>query len=217
MKQNDGAAFGHTGGESVKIIGVTGGIGAGKSLVLEYLAQKYGAYVIYADQVANDLKLPGQKCYDKLVKLMGDDVLATDGTIDKAKMASKIFADKQLLTKINGIIHPAVKDYILRQIAEKRQKEDVKLFIIEAALLIEDHYDEICDELWYIYADLAVRKKRLTESRGYSEQRIDGIVKEQLGDEEFRKYCRVVIDNSRDVAETYLQIDEKLGAYQCQI
>ncbi|MBO6015975.1 MAG: dephospho-CoA kinase [Lachnospiraceae bacterium] len=200
----------------MRIIGITGGVGAGKSLVLEYLSQKYGAYVIYADRVANDLKLPGEKCYDAMVQLMGEEILSEDGTIDKAKMAARIFEDKQLLTRINGIIHPAVKTYILQEIENKRREGQVKLFVIEAALLIEDHYDEICDELWYIYADRAVRQRRLMESRGYSKQRIDNIMNGQLADEEYRKHCRIVIDNGHDVADTYLQIDKKLEAYQCQ-
>ncbi|MBR1693588.1 MAG: dephospho-CoA kinase [Lachnospiraceae bacterium] len=200
----------------MRIIGITGGVGAGKSFVLEYLERKYHAYVLYADQVANELKLPGRKCYEELRELLGSDVLAPDDTIDRAKMAAKIFADKELLMQVNAVVHPAVREYILEKIEEKRRQKDVKLFIIEAALLIEEHYDEICDELWYIYADVPVRAKRLAGSRGYSRERIDSIMGRQLSDEEFRKHCQTVIDNSRQAEETYIQIDEKLGAYLCQ-
>lgn len=200
----------------MKIIGITGGVGAGKSFVLKYLESTYHAYVIYADQVANDLKCPGHKCYDKLVRLLGEDVLAPDGTIDKSVMAAKIFADESMLQKTNAIIHPAVKETILQKISEKRKENVTEWFIIEAALLIEDHYDEICDELWYIYADMSIRRKRLMTSRGYTSERIAGIADRQLGDEEFRKHCQVVIDNSRGAEETYRQIDEKLEAYLCQ-
>lgn len=198
----------------MKIIGVTGGIGAGKSLVLEYMKNKHHAYVLLADKAANDLKEPGQECYEEIVELLGEGILKEDKTIDRAKMAEIIFADERLLQKVNQIIHPAVRRHILKEIEEKRAKGDVSLFVLEAALLIEEHYDEICDELWYIYADLDKRKERLRENRGYSDQKSENIIKGQLSDEEFRKHCQTVIDNSGEAERTFLQIDEKLGAYQ---
>lgn len=197
----------------MRIIGITGGVGAGKSLILEYLEKRHHAYVLYADKIANDLKMPGQACYLPLIHLLGQEICQEDGTIDKGKMAAKIFGDKELLAKVNGIIHPAVKKYICEQIEEKRKQGDVTWFVIEAALLIEDHYDEICDEIWYIYADIETRKQRLMESRGYTKERIAGIISGQLSDEDFRKACQFVIDNSGSAEETYIQIDEKLGAY----
>ncbi len=81
---------------------------------------------------------------------------------------------------------------------------------MEAALLIEDHYDEICDELWYIHASDEVRKRRLKASRGYSDEKIDGIMRNQKSEEEFRKYCRVVIDNSGEVKDTCRQVEKAL-------
>lgn len=199
----------------MKIIGITGGVGAGKSLVLQYLEQKYGAYVLYADKIANDLKEPGEICYEAIVELLGKEILQPDGAIDRKKMADVIFNDVTKLEKVNAIIHPAVKAYILEQIRQKRESGDVSYLIIEAALLIEEHYDEICDEMWYIYADLEIRRERLKESRGYSEAKIDSIVKGQLSEEEFRKSCQFVIDNSRQASDAYMQIDKKLGANPC--
>lgn len=201
----------------MRIIGITGGVGAGKSLILNYMEEKYHAFVLYADRVANELKMPGQACYQPLIHLMGPEICMEDGTIDKVKMADKIFSDRELLDQINGIVHPAVKDYICKQIEKKKRQGEVKLFIIEAALLIEDHYDEICDEIWYIYADLQTRTERLVESRGYTKERIKGIVNGQLSDDMFRQACQFVIDNSGSLEKTYLQIDEKLGAYEWQI
>lgn len=199
----------------MKIIGITGGVGAGKSLVLQYLEQKYGAYVLYADKIANDLKAPGELCYEAIVELLGKEILQSDGTIDRKKMADVIFNDKKKLEKVNEIIHPAVKAYILEQIIKKRESQDISYFVIEAALLIEEHYDEICDEMWYIYADLEIRRERLKESRGYSEEKIDSIVKGQLSEDDFRKSCQFVIDNSRQASDAYMQIDKKLGANPC--
>ena len=194
----------------MKIIGITGGVGAGKSLVLDYLEKEHHAYVLYADKIANDLKMPGEACYVPLIQLLGQDICQEDGTIDKVKMAEKIFRDKDVLAKVNAIVHPAVKAFVCKQIEEKKEQGNVSWFVIEAALLIEDHYDEICDEMWYIYADVETRRQRLRESRGYTEERIQGIICGQLSDQAFRNACQVVIENSGDAEETYRQIDKKL-------
>lgn len=194
----------------MKIIGITGGVGAGKSLVLDYLEKEHHAYVLYADKIANDLKMPGEACYDPLIQLLGQEICQEDGCIEKGKMAEKIFKDKEVLAKVNAIVHPAVKEFVCKQIEEKKKQGDVSWFVIEAALLIEDHYDEICDEMWYIYADIDTRKQRLTASRGYTQERIHGIVSGQLSDEAFRKACQFVIDNRGNAEETYRQIDKKL-------
>lgn len=82
--------------------------------------------------------------------------------------------------------------------------------MIEAALLIEDHYEEICDELWYIYAEPQVRRERLRASRGYSDEKISAIFASQLSDEEFRKHCQAVIDNSGCIEEAYKEIQGQI-------
>ena len=84
-------------------------------------------------------------------------------------------------------------------------------FFLEAALLIECGYASYVDEMWYIYADEEVRRKRLKENRHYSDEKIDSIMKGQLGEEEFRKNCQVIIDNSKELMETEKQIDKILG------
>ena len=94
---------------------------------------------------------------------------------------------------------------------EEKERKKLDYLFIEAALLIENGYDKIVDELWYIYADVEVRRQRLKASRGYSDEKIDDILKGQLSDEEFRKYADFVIDNSGDENDTRRQIDLKLG------
>ena len=197
----------------MRTIGITGGIGAGKSLVLSYIKEHYRAVVYEADSIAHLIKEPGQNCYEPLLKLLGRDVLNEDGWIDKAKMAEKIFEDAVLLQKVNAIIHPGVKEFVLKKIKEEEQKQETDFFILEAALLIEEGYDKILDELWYVRVEEEIRKKRLQESRGYTEEKIDRIMKSQLQDEVFIKYCSMVIDNNGDLAQTYMQIDRKLGEY----
>ena len=197
----------------MKIIGITGGIGSGKTQVLAYIVKKYNWRVLLADEVAHKVKEPGQECHQALAKLLGPEILMPDGQIDRAAMAEKIFSDETLLLEVNGLIHPAVKKYILSAIERARGEEGLDFLFIEAALLIEDGYGEIVDELWYIYAPEPVRRERLKQSRSYSEEKITGIFGRQLSEAEYRKHCRTVIDNGGGLADTYRQIDRKLEEY----
>lgn len=201
----------------MRVIGITGGIGAGKSQILSYIKNDvkhdYHCEIILADEVAHRVKEPGQPCYEALVRLLGREILLPGGEIDKKAMAEKIFHDDAVLKLVNGVIHPAVKDYILSKIAEKRKEGKLDFLFIEAALLIEEGYGSIVDELWYIHAKEEVRRKRLKESRNYSDEKITGILRNQLSEEEYRKHCKVVIDNSGALQDTYRQIDEKLEEY----
>lgn len=195
----------------MKIIGITGGVGAGKSKVLSYIEAHYKCRIIRADEAAHLLYEPGQECYHELVGFLGQQILDTDHTIDKAKMAGIIFRDQKLLEGVNKIVHPAVKKYILEQIAYEKEKGEADYFFIEAALLIEEQYDQIADELWYIHSDVAVREQRLAESRHYSAQKTADIMRGQLSEAEFREHCKVVISNNGDLEETYEQIKHIMG------
>lgn len=188
------------------VIGITGGVGAGKSSVLKTLEEHCNCKLILADDVGNKVKEPGQRCYLKIIELLGKDILEEDLTINRGKMAGKIFADPETLEQVNAIIHPAVEEYILQEIETERKKQEVDVFFLEAALLIEAGYTEYLDELWYIFSEKKVRVSRLKESRGYSDEKIHQIMKQQLSDEEFRKYADVILDNSNDFEETFLQI-----------
>ncbi len=200
----------------MKVIGITGGVGAGKSEILAYLKEHCRCRIIMADRLAETLEEPGQVCYLQIVSLLGQDILQEDGRIDRRKMAAKIFADGKLLTAVNAMIHPAVKEYILQIIQTEKVEDVLDYLFIEAALLIEDGYDKIVDELWYIHADAEVRRQRLKASRGYTDEKIDNILGQQLSEEAFFKHCHVVIDNSGSLDHVYKQIDEKLGEKLCQ-
>ena len=195
----------------MKVIGITGGVGAGKSAILNYLKEKHHAVVVEADKVGHLLMEPGGACYYSIVEKFGSSILNGDQTINRGKLGKIVFADESLLNELNKIIHPRVKSHIVSEIAKERAYHRTNYFVVEAALLIEDHYDVICDEMWYIHTDADIRAKRLKETRGYDDEKIAGIMANQKSPEEFRSGCHIVIDNSGDLADTQKQIDEQLG------
>ena len=111
-------------------IGITGGVGAGKSQVLTYIEENYNCKVIRADEVAHLLEEPGHKCYERIVAFLGTDILQEDKTIDKRKMAAAIFTDEKKLIAINEILHPEVKTYILEQIQQESEKQEIDFLFV---------------------------------------------------------------------------------------
>lgn len=190
----------------MKVIGITGGVGTGKSEVLNYLERKHGAVICQADIVARNLEKKNTICYRQIVKHFGQDILQENGRLDREKLAKVVFSDEEELKTLNAIVHPAVKKRILGLIKEQ-EKKGTEVFVLEAALLLEDHYDEICDEIWYIYAEDSVRRKRLKLARGYGDERIDGLFRSQKSRDEFLDKCDRAVDNSRSFDDTCTQLD----------
>ena len=191
------------------ILGITGGVGCGKSAVLSILEKEYGAYVIQADLVAHELMMPGQASYLAIVKSFGESILAEDGSIDRKALGSIVFMDESKLLLLNSLTHPAVKEEIRKRIEGSTNP----FIVIEAALLLEDHYDEICNEIWYIYADRETRFQRLEASRGYTRQKSQSMMDNQMSEEELRRRCQAVIDNSGTLEETQVQLDKLLQIF----
>ena len=130
----------------MRFIGITGGVGAGKSAILSYLSEKKGTKVMLADEIAHKLMEPGNTCYHEICKqFREDDILAEDGSFDKGKLSSVIFSDEKKRTRLNEIVHPAVKKYVMHMFSEEKKKGELELLVLEAALLVEEEYDEICD------------------------------------------------------------------------
>ncbi len=190
------------------VIGITGGVGCGKSTVLDVLNKKYNAHIIDADKVAHRLMEPFGQAYEKVRDYFGDEVISDDGCIDRKKLGQIVFNNKEKLEKLNGIVHPLVKEAIKKEIKAISSSDKNKLIAVEAALFIEAGYTDICDELWYIYTDKNIRIERLMNSRGYSVEKAESIIANQLSDEKFRKNCQIVIDNSKDTDYTETQIAE---------
>lgn len=200
----------------MNIIGITGGVGSGKSRVLSYIEETYSCVICQADHVAWELQRPGERGYVEIVKHFGEKILNEDGTINRSALGQIVFSNEKELWTLNAIMHPAVKEEIRKRIILEEEK-GTKLFVLEAALLIEEHYNEICDELWYIYTDEQIRRERLKESRGYSDEKIDSMIGAQLPEKVFRRECQVVIDNSGDFAYTCVQIQEAIKKMEIEL
>ena len=196
----------------MRIIGVTGGVGSGKSAVLNYIEEHFDSRIVKADEVGHMLMMPGRECYEPVIELFGEWVVKEDGSLNRSMIGDIVFDSPAMLKKLDDIIHPAVKKYILREI-EKSKKEDTKFFFIEAAILLEEKYDEICDEVWYIYCEKEVRMERLRRDRGYSDEQIRQRMENQLSEEEFQARCDFQLYNDEDVAHTYLQIERRMRTY----
>ena len=194
----------------MKIIRVTGGVGAGKSTVLNYLEKRYGAKLILADLVGHEVMEPGHEAYEQVVKAFGQEIVSEDKTIDRKALGAIVFADEKKRMILNRIIHPAVRQEILRRL-EAAELLHLSYAVVEAALFLEENYDAFCDETWYIYTDEKIRRQRLKESRGYSDERIDQIFRSQKTHEEFQKRCLFMIDNNGSEEETFRQIDRRMN------
>lgn len=191
----------------MKIIGITGGVGAGKSTVLAFLKEKYHAFVIQADEVGHIVMEPGEECYQPVINLFGKASIKCDKTIDRKYISDVVFGKPDMLAQLNGIIHPAVKRYILKTL-EEQKAEGCRLCIVEAALLLEEHYEEFCDEVWYVHTDSEIRINRLIKSRGYTREKALGIIENQATEEFFRSHTDYVVENNGDLGKTWKQIEE---------
>ena len=195
------------------VIGITGGIGSGKSVVTKLLQAKFGAAVIDTDTIGHEVMEIGKRAYKEIVKVFGKVVLKPDKTIDRKTLGSIVFDNQELLIKLNGIIHPAVEEEVDKRIAGFIKKK-YKYIALETALLIKVGYNRKCDKIWYIYADKDVRLKRLYVNRGIDKDKALKIFESQSSEEEFRKIADDVIDNSYSEEKTKIQIENILESYR---
>ncbi len=196
----------------MKFIGITGGVGAGKSTILAYLRKNYRVRTLVADEAAHEIMEPGYDCYVRLQKEFAQEkIWLHNGRFNRQRLAEIIFADEEKRERLNSIVHPAVKEYILKEVEKERRSGSTDYVVLEAALLIEDGYDKICDELWYVYVTEENRRKRLIENRGYSDEKIEKMFAAQLSEGEYRRHCQVIIDNNGPVSQVYLQLAQLLN------
>ena len=193
----------------MRVIGITGGVGSGKSEVLRYLKEAYGAWVCQMDETAKELQRRGTTCFRRIVEHFGERVVSAEGELDRAALSVIVFSDERELQALNEIVHPEVIRQVRGDIEEKRA-QGLEFYVVEAALL-PDVGRELCDELWYIYTEEKVRRERLKASRGYTDERITQMIASQPWEARFRSACTAVIDNSGDFEDTKRQIGERLG------
>lgn len=194
----------------MKVYGITGGAGTGKSEVIKMLQQNFGGCVIMSDEVARELMQKGNISYQLIVEYFGRDILMDDGEIDRKKLADHVFNNKEALEKLNSMTHPYVKDEIRKLIAEAEASGECRFVALESAILLECGYEDICDEFWYVYTKPEIRRQRMKETRNYSDEKIDSVMRNQQPDEAFFEQCSFVIKNNTTLSDVYAQLKEKL-------
>jgi dephospho-CoA kinase len=194
----------------MKVIGITGGIGSGKSLVTRIMEEQQGALVLNTDQIAKEQMDPGGVSYQEVVAFFGPDILAEDGTIDRHKLSLIVFENREKLNKLNAITHPKVLVEVRKEIDRHRMLADIPYLIIETALMLESGYDFVCDEVWYVYAPEEDRRRRLKEERNMTDEKIDSIFESQSKDEAFRRKFSKVIENTGDIENLKRQAERLL-------
>lgn len=191
------------------VIGLMGGVGCGKSTILNYLEKTYSAYIIESDKVAKEVMNPGNEVYNDIVRIFPE--VVHDGFIDRDILAGIVFHDEGKLSQLNAITHPGTIKEILKRI----QHADNDIIIVESAILLGSEVEDYCDELWFVYCDLETRITRLMNSRGYSREKCMSIIKNQPQDEEYNTHADEYIDNSYSKERTKEQIDIILGKTDC--
>lgn len=189
------------------IIGLTGGIGCGKSLVSRYLQSK-NYTVIDADQIARQMMDPGNPGLDAVKEAFGWEILRKDGSLNRQKLASFVFQDQKLLEKLNAITHPLIRQAIQDEIKNHAQEA---LIIVDVPLLFESGgYEEWMDEIWVVSASEAQQIQRIRERDGLTIQQAQVRLDAQWPTARKAALADFVIDNSALVEQTYQQVDERL-------
>ncbi|MGB8454390.1 MAG: dephospho-CoA kinase [Anaerocolumna sp.] len=178
----------------MKVIGITGGVGSGKSLIADIMKNNYQAFLINTDQIAHKLMEKGMVSYNLIVDYFGDGILNPSGEIDRAALGNIVYHDTDKLLKLNSFTHPYVMDYV-RILIEEKRKEKEELICVETALPIQAGLKSFCDAIWYVFAPEAVRRKRLSQARNYDEKKIDKIFKNQISDSEYRRTSTHILIN----------------------
>lgn len=189
-----------------RVIGITGGVGSGKSTALMLLKEKYDAYICMADELGHRAMDQGTGAYIQIVKQFGPDILACNGEINRNALADIVYHDEGRLHCLNRIIHPYVKSEIRKQM----ERCPARLFVLETAILFETGCDRLCDEVWGVIAGDEIRIARLMESRGYSREKAESIMRQQMGSGELAERCDVVLVNDGDRQELLDQLENVL-------
>ena len=192
------------------VIGLTGGVGSGKSTVANILKDEFGALLILTDDVAKELMKPNRVTYNKVVNYFGEGILNKDRSINAQMLSNIVFNDENELKKLNEISHGDVLEKI-----EILLRDDTlnKIIVIESAILVESGCNKFCDQIWSVITDNNIRKKRLEESRGYSEEKTNQVMNNQKSNEWYINISDKYIVNDGDINN----LKEKVSQYVSEL
>ena len=189
-----------------KVIGLTGGIGSGKSTVSQCLAE-LGAVIIDADKVGHEAFKPDTPAWHEVVATFGRQILTPGGEVDRKKLGEIVFNKPESLSRLNQIMHPRMYDMMKAQIEEYR-RQGVDTVVLEAAILIEANWTSLVDEVWVTVASEAAVLERLKKQRGLEREQTLARIRSQLSTEERTKYADVVINNDSELDEIKATVKE---------
>ena len=207
----------------MKVIGLTGGIGSGKSTVLNILKNRYNACVMLADDIGKQAMIPGSKTYHQMVQAFGAGILRDDGSIDTAELSAVLMSDGKKLAMQNEIVHPYVIHKIEGKLANIKSMEKGfgvcldngkadTLVAIESAILFEAGCDRLCDEIWVVTVTRETRIERLMRDRGYSREKAEAFISHQMSDAEYIARADRILYNDGGIEELRRQIKEVMAA-----
>lgn len=185
-----------------KILGLTGGIACGKSTISAYL-KEFGIPVIDADECSRAVVEKGSIGLEKLTEIFGNKILEKDGTLNRKALGQIVFSDSEQLSLLNSVMEPLIREEISRRL---NQENNVDLVVLDAPLLIEQHYDKICDFIMTIDVPKKIQLERLIERDKLSEDEAKSRIESQLSSRERNGFADVVIDSSGTVEQTRKQV-----------
>ena len=193
----------------MKVIGLTGGTGSGKSVVSKSLAEA-GAVIVDADKIAHEIILKGEPAYLEIVEYYGTDILDAEGNIIRKKLGEIVFNDKEKLAFLNQCTHKYITAEVKRQIAAAKEEGTATAIIVDAPLLLEAKLETVCDLVWVVYADSEVRAQRVMARDGITYELAKARISNQKSWEEYKAAASAVIDNSKDLVHLKEQMTEIL-------
>ncbi|MCI2147528.1 MAG: dephospho-CoA kinase [Clostridiales bacterium] len=196
----------------MKVIGITGGIGAGKSTVSGYLAS-LGYPVFDADEVSRGLTAAGSPVVDELAETFGEEILVRKGVLSREKLAEIVFSDPDKNRKLMQIVTMKVREAGQKWISDYRKKEKYDIIILDIPLLFETGSEDLCDAVWFITADDEVRRRRVMERDGVTAEQVERRMRSQMPEKEKAERSDEIVDNSRGVEELHRTVDALLKKY----
>lgn len=187
----------------MKIYGLTGSIGSGKSTVAQEF-ENQGIPVICADKLAHDVVRPGQPSLQRIKEVFGEEFLLANGELDRTKLGSLVFANPQERKKLNEILHPAIRGLMMQIIQEYRDKNQV-LILLDIPLLYESGWESLCDGVIVAYSPESLMKERIRQRDNLSDEEIENRIRSQISIEEKKQRADYVIDNSKEKSQTKKQ------------